>query len=133
MVRQKAVLLVQPPLYSWYMFRARPVTAFLAVAVFAILSAVSAFHMAPDREALERQVAAQALGVTIEEFCGTIEDGHEHRCPFCHKLPDTPHLAAPDNGQRITRVIEDWRGRHLVLGPQHIRAHASPRAPPRIA
>lgn len=87
--------------------------------------------MAPDREALEREAALQAMGASLEEFCGTKEDGHDHRCPFCHKLPDAPRVSAPDNGARITRVIEHWVGRDLVVGPQDVRIHASPRAPPR--
>ncbi|RVV98126.1 hypothetical protein EKE94_11790 [Mesobaculum littorinae] len=111
---------------------ARSILTFLMVAVLVAVSVVSASLMAPDRETLERQAVARALGTPIAEFCGVTEDGHDHRCPFCHKLPDPPRLTAPDAGRRITRVIVDRLGRDLVVGHRHLRPQAAPRAPPRL-
>ncbi|WP_139218740.1 hypothetical protein [Roseivivax halotolerans] len=110
---------------------ARTFTALLAACLFAVLSAVSAHQMAPDREAMERQAALLAMGETLDALCGLSDDGAEHHCPFCHKLPDAPRITAPDNAARITRVIAHHLGQDLVVGPQDIRAHAAPRAPPR--
>ncbi|WP_037266736.1 hypothetical protein [Roseivivax halodurans] len=110
--------------------RACTFTAIFAAFLLAALGAVSAHQMAPDREAMERQAALQAFGASLEEFCGLAEDGHDHPCPFCHKLPGTPRILAPDNGARITRVVEHRVGRDLVAGPQDLRIHDSPRAPP---
>ncbi|WP_422073597.1 hypothetical protein [Tranquillimonas rosea] len=112
--------------------RARAFTAGFAALLLAVLSTVSAHQMAPDRETVERQALLQVMGATLDEICGLTEDGHEHRCPFCHKLPDAPRIAAPDNGARIARVIEHRLGRDLVVGPQDVRSHAPLRAPPRI-
>lgn len=106
--------------------------AVLVAALFAVLSVLSAQEMAPDREVVARQAALLAVGAPLDEFCGPGADGQEHRCPFCHKLPEPPCMAAPDNGERIARVIVHRIGHDLVSGPQDIRVHAAPRAPPRI-
>lgn len=110
---------------------ARTFTPFLVACLFAVLSAVSAYEMAPDRGTMERQATLLAMGETLDALCGLSDDGEEHHCPFCHKLPDAPRIAAPDDAARITRVIAHRLGHDLVVGPQDIRVHASPRAPPR--
>lgn len=107
-------------------------TALLAAAFLATSSIVSAHRMAPDRAAMERQAALLALGVSCAEICGMVEEGHEHRCPSCHELPDAPRAAAADAERRVAQAIEDRSGRDLVHGPQHILAHVFVSVPPRI-
>lgn len=104
----------------------------LLAGLLAVMGAVSAHRMAPDRAALELQADLQALDASVQDICHPGEDDDGHRCPFCHKLPEPPRLAAPENGARIVCVRPPRAGRDLVVGPRDVHAEACPRAPPRI-
>ena len=110
---------------------ARTLVALIAAVTLAVLSVVSAHRMGPDRDMLQRQVTLHVLGGTAAELCGTADAAHDHRCPFCHKLPDVPRVQAPAGERRVAFAIEDRAGGHLVLGPQHIAPHVTLRGPPR--
>ena len=110
--------------------RARFLIAIFAVALLAVFSVVSAGRMAPDRESLARLSAAQVLGASAADFCETGSEDHAHRCPFCHKLPEPPHVSAPAVWRDVVHVIVILAGNDLVSGPQHIRPDVLSRAPP---
>jgi hypothetical protein len=109
------------------------VIALGAAVMLAAISVVSAHHMVPDRPDPERTAALQAAGALAEDLCGAAESRHDHRCPFCHKLPEAPRIAAPDHALRVAWIVDDPTGGHLVLVPQHLSDHVSVRAPPRLA
>ncbi|WP_089273319.1 hypothetical protein [Puniceibacterium sediminis] len=104
---------------------------FCTAFMLAVLSVFSAHHLAPDREDVARLDAFHAMGILAEDLCGLDGAEHDHRCPFCHKLPEAPRIKAPDKSQRIVQVVVQLSGRNLVLGPQFLSAHVSVRAPPR--
>ena len=95
------------------------------------VAAWSAFHMAPDRATNDRIATSFATGLTEADLCG--DPGADHRCPFCHKLPDAARPATPDRTHAIRHATCTVLGADLVLGPQHLHPHVSSRAPPRAA
>ncbi|MGY9049706.1 MAG: hypothetical protein ACKVKF_22370 [Rhodobacterales bacterium] len=109
----------------------RMMFAFCTALMLSVLSVVSAHHMAPDRDDAARVEAFHAMGMLAEYLCGLGESAHDHRCPFCHKLPVAPRITAPDQPQRIVQVVVQNSSHDLVLGPQLLSAHVSVRAPPR--
>ena len=102
-----------------------------AVLLLAYGSVASAAMMAPDRaDAAEAQLAV--LGLSADDLCGT-PAGHDHRCPFCHLVADTPVPVAGGAVARLLPVAAWQRARDLHRAAQ-ARDHArSPRAPPSIA
>ncbi len=110
---------------------ARPFLAPILALCLAWVAAWSAFHMAPDRATNDRIAAAFATGMTEADLCG--DPAADHRCPFCHKLPDAAQPMAPGRAIAIRHGSPAPRGADLVLGPQHLHPHVSTRAPPRAA
>ena len=102
-----------------------------AMLVFMVGSVVSAAMMAPDRsDAAGAQIAI--LGMTVDDLCG-VEAGHDHRCPYCHLLPDTP-IAAPAGNASFLLPFTAWHQAGDLHRAAQARDHArSPRAPPSIA
>ncbi|SIO22010.1 hypothetical protein [Vannielia litorea] len=109
------------------------VIAWAAALMLAVMGAVSAHHMGPPSEDAFAVAELRALGVTADDLCGPVDAGHAWHCPFCHKLPEAPRLAAPDAVQRLARVMPETRGSDLLHGPQHIFSHHSTRGPPRLS
>ncbi|QDC08135.1 hypothetical protein FHY55_02255 [Oceanicola sp. D3] len=105
--------------------------AFAAALMLAVMGAVSAHHMGPPSEEAVEAAELRALGFSVEDLCGTPGAASAYHCPFCHKLPEAPRLAAPDAAERLVRVIPEQRGADLLRGPQHISDHVSTRGPPR--
>ena len=124
------------PWLSGVMTRLRllPLTGLVFAALLVVLSVVSAWQMAPDRDRLEREAFAIAQGLTADELCGLTGDGqdHDHPCPFCHKLPEPGRLSVPDRILLLSMPYRPVRVRDLVRGPQHILPHVSVRGPPRL-
>ncbi|WP_339109953.1 hypothetical protein [Thioclava sp. GXIMD4216] len=100
----------------------------VTVAMLATVSIGSASAMAPDRDLLIK-AQAEALGLSGDDLCGG-SGKPEHRCPFCHLLPDVdlPVLAAI----RWSRVFQaQWLVPVQFRTAPHSRDHARiPRAPP---
>lgn len=105
-------------------------TSFAAVLLLIVGSAVSAAMMAPDRaDAAEAQIAL--LGMSIEDICGT-EGAHDHPCPFCHLVPDTP-VPGPAEIASILLPFAAWTQATDLYRAAQARDHArSPRAPPTL-
>ena len=98
--------------------------------VLALLSVVSAHHMAPDRDDAARMEAFIAMSGLVDDLCG-LEAGHsKHACPFCHQLPEAPRTAAPDLAQRVLSARLRVAARGLVVGPTGLSAPVGVRAPP---
>ncbi|MCO6384013.1 hypothetical protein [Oceanicola sp. 502str15] len=107
--------------------------AYAAALMLAVMGAVSAHHMGPPSEAAIEAAEISALGFEVDDLCGEMALGGAYHCPFCHKLPEPPRLAAPDAVDRLARVILEQRGTDLLRGPQHIADHVTTRAPPRLS
>lgn len=103
----------------------------IAVCLLTVGSLLSAAMIAPDRADLAEQQLT-LMGMTADDLCGT-PAGHDHHCPFCHLVPDTP-VPAPADVISILRPCSAWHlARHLHRAAQ-ARDHArSPRAPPATA
>lgn len=101
-----------------------------AALMLAVLSIVSAHHMAPDRDDSARMEAFIAMGSLAQDLCGLEPGGAEHRCPFCHKLPDALRIAAPDLTHRVLPVFLHVVRHSLVVGPERRLAPVGVRAPP---
>jgi hypothetical protein len=89
---------------------------------------VSASMMAPERsDAAEARIAL--MGMTAEDLCGLHDDG-DHRCPFCHLVPEA-FVPAPA-GMALTLLPYDaWQQATDLHRAAQARDHArSPRAPP---
>ena len=108
----------------------KTILACSAAILLALLSVVSAHHMAPDRDHVARMQAAMAMGSLAEDLCGLEQGGADHRCPFCHKLPDVPRTAAPDLARRVLPVRLQVAQDGLVAGPSRQLAPVGVRAPP---
>lgn len=108
----------------------RLVLPWIAVLALVAGSAVSAAVMAPDR-ADAAMVQLSLMGMTDDDLCGD-PSGHDHRCAYCHLLPDTP-MPAPEEVASVLMPFGAWhRARDLHRAAQ-ARDHArSPRAPPAI-
>ncbi|RYH02732.1 hypothetical protein EU805_08975 [Salipiger sp. IMCC34102] len=101
----------------------------LAAACLVALSVVSASGMAPDRETIQQQNLARALGVGFEDFCGGGQSNGTD-CPFCHKLPEPPAPSAPLVERQLAyRIPPNFRD-DLIIGPRQLQFDAPPRAPP---
>lgn len=98
------------------------------VIILTVGSALSAAMMAPDRgDATEAQVAM--LGMTMEDICGD-HAGHDHQCPYCHLLPDTP-IPTPVEVASVLLPFIAWHQARDLHREAQARDHArSPRAPP---
>lgn len=101
-----------------------------AAILLALLSVVSAHHMAPDRDHAARMQAVITMGSLAEDLCGLERGDADHRCPFCHKLPDVPRTAAPDLARRVLPIRLQVAQHGLVTGPLRQLAPVGVRAPP---
>jgi hypothetical protein len=116
--------------------RHRLFTLFCLVAL-ALGSVTSAGMMAPDQHDRAKARIA-ALGFAPDDLCGHIHDnghdqGHEHRCPYCHLL-DAVSLPRPAGLTRRVVPVPSWRQADDLHRHAQARDHArSPRAPPFIA
>ncbi|WP_163849522.1 hypothetical protein [Pseudooceanicola aestuarii] len=105
------------------------IPALCAVLLILVTSSVSAWFMAPDRAEQAKFVTAVTFALSPADFCGD-PSGHDHRCPFCHSLPEPPAAQAPDV-MALLRPADGWRR----LADLHRAAQArdlshAPRAPP---
>lgn len=101
----------------------------------AVTSVVSATLMAPDSSSNAREVYAMTYGVATADICGDHagHEMHEHNCLFCHAIPHSPQLTAPDLCLAF-RPHELWRqGETLRRAAQARNINHSTRAPPRSA
>jgi len=100
----------------------------------AVTSVVSATLMAPNRTSNAQAVYAMVFGLDAEDFCGNDagHGEHEHNCPFCHAIPNSPQLTAPDLCLAF-RSHEMWRQMEALRRAAQARnINHSTRAPPRI-
>ncbi|GAA6148492.1 hypothetical protein NBRC116586_15540 [Pseudooceanicola nitratireducens] len=105
------------------------------VIILTIGSAVSAAMMAPDRTDATKATLAM-LGMTLDDICsdhahaGQSHDEHEHRCPYCHLLSETP-LPTPVTIALVLMPFSGWQQARDLHRRAQARDHArSPRAPP---
>ncbi len=103
----------------------------IAAALLAVSSVLSAAAMAPDRDREALTLTLQIFGGTEVDLCGDIAPHHDHRCPFCHQLPfvETPKI--PEGSTRLALDHTQKRARDLVRGWQIAHSSAEARAPPR--
>lgn len=102
--------------------------AILALMV-AVSSVTSAVAMAPDRDDMAAAAFAQVFGPIDGGICGDLGD-HDHHCPFCHAVPDTPRIT-PTGLMFVMRPHDGWRQhRDLHRAAQARNSSHSPRAPP---
>ncbi|GGG85381.1 hypothetical protein GCM10011415_39530 [Salipiger pallidus] len=88
--------------------------------------------MAPDRGSAEREAFTLSYGHGVHDLC-TGEASHDHRCPFCHGLPEAPALR-PGHSVFLYVPHDDWRqGRSLHRAAQARNINHSTRAPPEQA
>ena len=101
----------------------------LAVLVLAAAGLVSASEMPPDQGDQAELVMAAAFGPDYVDLCGDV-GGHDHHCPFCHKLPDPP-LVKPVAIAAMLRPHDGWSHlEDLNRAAQARELHHAPRAPP---
>ena len=113
--------------------RANSFIAICAALLLTALGVLSAHHMAPERADANGSIAMlAAMGATADDLCATDGMARDHDCPFCHKLPTSPQLTAPDRGHPVVYTLATDRSRDLVLGPRHLSPSAPVRAPPRL-
>lgn len=105
-------------------------TVFAAVVLLAAGSVLSASIMAPERsDAADMQLTM--LGMSVDDLCGG-ETGHDHRCPFCHLVSDTPLPEAAYVASALSPT-EAWQRAGDLHRQAQARDHArSPRAPPSL-
>lgn len=103
----------------------------LAILVVALIGVVSAQRMVPDREAVARQHIALVYGASPADICGHGAGADAHRCPLCHKLPDTTRLARPGDEPRSAPTRGARHG-NLVGAETRLPYQDSARAPPRL-
>ena len=99
-----------------------------AVLLLIVGSAVSAAMMAPERaDAAGAQIAL--MGMSVDDLCGG-EASHDHRCPFCHLVSDTP-VPVPAGIASVLLPVSGWSQATDLHRAAQARDHArSPRAPP---
>ncbi|WP_121061366.1 hypothetical protein [Chachezhania antarctica] len=113
--------------------RANTLIAICAALLLTALGILSAHHMAPDRSDTDPSVAVLlAMGATVDDICGPDGAAHDHDCPFCHKLPRSPQVQAPDRGHPVVYTLATDMSRDLVAGPRHFSPSTPVRAPPRL-
>lgn len=108
----------------------KTILAYCTTLMLAVLSAVSAHHMAPDRDDALRMEAFIAMGSLAGDLCGLDAEASDHRCPFCHKLPRAAAARAPDLSQRVQPVFVQAGRPDLVAGHARLSAPVGVRAPP---
>ncbi|WP_217701775.1 DUF2946 family protein [Pseudooceanicola sp. HF7] len=103
-------------------------TSIAAVLLLIVGSAVSAAMMAPDRaDAAEARITLMAM--SMDDICGG-ESAHDHHCPFCHLVSDTP-VPAPADIASTLLPFAAWTQSTDLHHAAQARDHArSPRAPP---
>ncbi|RVV98092.1 hypothetical protein EKE94_11590 [Mesobaculum littorinae] len=102
-----------------------------AILAIAVASALSAAQMAPDRAEAAQAATLAALGIADLDLCGD-EAGHDHRCPFCHLLPEPPlSRAVLARAMEFPGTAPIPRG-DLLHGPDFRDPAISARAPPRF-
>ncbi|TMV10663.1 hypothetical protein [Arenibacterium halophilum] len=103
----------------------------IAAAILLIVgSAVSAAMMAPDRvDAAEAHITL--MGMSLDDVCGG-ESAHDHHCPFCHLVPDTP-VPAPAEITSVLLPFAAWTQANDLHRTAQARDHGrSPSAPPTV-
>ncbi|WP_243651898.1 hypothetical protein [Primorskyibacter sedentarius] len=103
---------------------------YFAALLLAVTSVTSAAMLAPDRaEAALAQLSV--LGMNANDICGEAP-GHDHRCPYCHLLADTP-MPCPSGLETRLQSVMAWKLAADLYRAAQARDHArSPRAPPSI-
>ena len=91
-------------------------------------SVTSAAMMAPERH------PHAMMQCDMPDGCGDMHDmGHDHRCPYCHLLPEVS-VPGPVDVVRRFLPVSGWRQAHDLHRRAQARDHArSPRAPPYMA
>ncbi len=108
---------------------ARPIHAVLVLTLI-LAGAVSAALMSPDRDAAARTASLAALGAASSDLCLASEGAADHRCPFCHLLPDPPWIRAAQAVALVLPGAEVPSSADLVHGPRALRGDRPVRAPP---
>ncbi|OAN68254.1 hypothetical protein A8B82_05020 [Sulfitobacter sp. EhC04] len=108
----------------------KTILAYGTALMLAVLGAVSAHHLAPDRDDAARMEAFIAMGSLAGDLCGLDPDAAEHRCPFCHNLPRAKATVAPDLSRRVQPVFVQATRHDLVAGLLLLAAPVGVRAPP---
>jgi len=101
-----------------------------AVLLLAATSVTSAAMLAPDRtDAALAQLTL--LGLSVDDICGD-SPSHEHRCQYCHLLPDAPNASASVVETQLLCVMS-WKLSADLYRAAPARDHdRSPRAPPSL-
>lgn len=101
-----------------------------AAVMIALASYTSATLMSPERGETEKRVAALAFGLTAEDIC--TEDGqpHNHDCPYCRLLSETPTIH-PVQTASLLLPHDGWqRLADLTKRAQSGNLYHAARAPP---
>ncbi|OSP53445.1 hypothetical protein BV911_17985 [Pseudoruegeria sp. SK021] len=101
---------------------------YFVVLLLAATSVTSAAMLAPDRtDAAIAQLAL--LGLSVDDICGDPLT-HDHRCPYCHLLANTP-IPSPGEFETQLLFMMSWKLSADLYRAAQARDHErSPRAPP---
>jgi len=104
--------------------------ALFAAGRIALVSALSASMMAPERSDAAREITELTFGPAAGDFCETGHAGHDHHCPFCRLLSDPPSV---DPAPTVSRLLphDGWQRLAGLRGSAQARDRANAaRAPP---
>lgn len=96
----------------------------------ALAGPASTRHMAPDADQVAQLELTLALGAPLAELCGDEHVVHDHRCPFCHLLPEAHRATFATHEARLVFALHDQLLRNLTAGAQQGLGHRLARAPP---
>nr|WP_325248090.1 hypothetical protein [Amylibacter sp.] len=104
-----------------------------AAVMIALASITSATLMSPERGETEKLVTALAFGLTAEDICSEDGQHHNHDCPYCRLLSETP-VVHPVQTASMLLLHDGWqRLADLTRRAQSRNLYHAARAPPKQA
>lgn len=104
-----------------------------AAVMIALASITSAHLMSPERGETQKMVTALAFGLTAEDICSEEDQSHNHDCPYCRLLSQTPSIR-PVQTVSLVLPYDAWQRRaDLTRHTQSRNLLHAVRAPPKRA